>query len=69
MQNGSRDWARKIEQRVADGGNVPLVSRRWAEEVMGYTFIRIGRGARPDVHDRIAGDDSFDDDHERYVVL
>lgn len=52
----------KIKARFESGELVPRYAVAAAEEVLGEKFLRRGVAPRPDVHDRIAGDDSFDDD-------
>lgn len=55
-------WKR-VRARYEAGESVPLHVRKMAEAVLGERFIRRAKpGTRPDVHDRAAGDDSFDDD-------
>ena len=52
-----------IKQRYEAGDRkITVCIRRMAEEVLGETFIRRGRGQRPDVADRAAADHSFDND-------
>lgn len=54
-------WKR-IKERVEAGEPVPLAVREMAEEVLGERFMRPVKNAkRPDVQDRAAADDSFDD--------
>lgn len=53
----------RIKARYEAGETVPPLARKWAEEVLGERFVRLGKGGpRPDHHDRAAGDDSFDDE-------
>lgn len=51
----------RIKARVEAGESVPRYAVQAAEEVLGEKFLRRGAAHRPDVHDRIAGDDTFDD--------
>lgn len=68
MPVGDKAWARRIEQRLAEGHEVPAIARRFAEDVLGRQLLRGRVSRRPDAADRQAGDDSFRDD-ERYVQL
>lgn len=54
-------WLR-LKARFEAGENIPRIARDAAEAVLGERFIRVGKGARPDVSDRVAGDDSFSTD-------
>lgn len=67
MPVGDKAWARRIEKRLSDGHEVPAISRRFAEEVLGRQLLRGKVGQRPDAADRQAGDDSFSS--ERFVQL
>ena len=60
-------WLR-IKARFEAGESVPSAVREMAESVLGERFVRAGQGKRPDVRDRAAGDDSFDDRHDGGVV-
>ena len=60
-------WKR-VKARYEAGEAVPLYVRKMAEEVLGERFVRLGKGNRPDRHDRAAADDSFDDDDSGGVV-
>lgn len=51
----------KIKARYEAGETVPRYAVTAAEDVLGEKFLRRGVSSRPDVADRAAGDDSFDD--------
>lgn len=66
---GRAVW-QKIRTRYEAGDRKVTVGiRRMAEEALGETFVRPGRGQRPDVQDRAAADHSFDRINEGMVVL
>lgn len=48
----------RIRDRFESGEDVPLCAVRAAQEVLGCTFVRRGKGQRPDAADRAANDRS-----------
>jgi hypothetical protein len=61
-------WER-IKARYEAGESIPPFARKQAEAALGERFVRRAKpGSRPDVRDRAAGDDSFDEDGGMVVL-
>lgn len=60
---GSRDWVKRIEERVQKGRkNPPRLAVKMAEEVAGRSFFPEGKPKhRPDAGDRAAADTSWEE--------